>query len=81
MQNIARRILIAPQHQPTMGAGMGALAQCFLHEFATGRTHFGGVFGVHQNHPSPSIDTPLAVREVDAVFEGFSHGFSVAHIY
>ena len=43
MQHVERRIVIAPQHQPTMAAGMGTVAQPFLDEFAAGRAYLGSV--------------------------------------
>ena len=55
LKNVDRRIPIPIHHQPTMRAGMGAVAQSLLNQFATGRTHFGRIAGVHQDDRSASF--------------------------
>ncbi len=41
MQHIARRIVIAPQHQPAVRAWMGTVAQLLRQEFTEERAQLG----------------------------------------
>jgi hypothetical protein len=94
LQNVDRRIPISIHHRPTMRAGMRAVAQCLGNHFAAARTQLGGIARVYQYDTSASFciqpsallklllqDTPLAVGEIDAVFEGFSRYLSIVYCY
>ena len=55
LENIDRRIPISVHYQPTIRAGMGAVAQCLGNQLTAARTHLGRVVRVYQHDTSASF--------------------------
>ncbi len=55
LQDVFSRIVIAPQYQLAVRAGMNAVAQFLFNQLATARADFGRIEGVHQESRSASF--------------------------
>ena len=85
MQDIDRSVHVPIQYQTTIRAGMRALRQTFLYQFAALRTHFRRITGVYQDDGSASFYR-FADCQADKlcpcyIQNAFSHASTTAHLH